>query len=564
MISYTDGHTNKQYVFGDFVLYAGGALVHQERQVHVPPKELAVLTLLLDAAGELVSKDTILNHVWADSDVNEESLTRCIYALRRILMESKHCRYIDTVYGKGYRFSRHVVTVSQSRSQVPHTSIAVLPFRTHPQLNAVNLHHTLIQTLAQYSPFGLTVLPATITQHCHDLSDIMALIEQLNPDYYLAGQTVPMGNSWQLRVELVRSSGHQLIHHESIELCVEQPLSALQNRIAALLPSRIPEVQWNPTQANTFGSLDSAMLYLHAQHELKRHTPSSLRLALSLLRQCVCLSPDQASLYCSLAECYLTLSQLGLFDQQQALTNARQAVNKAIELAPSHPHALGLLALISCIHSEYTVAMALFKQARFLAPDSATLDYYYAWSLFLSGDLLQAKQYLHDCLTRDPAHIAASALNVWLTYYTSSLDEAITLGWRQLSQYGQEHPVLQSVQALLLALQKKQAQAEELIQVIHASGENAGLIAVNLCYAHYSLQGDAALPLLQTFLNHIDSRHVRASLLPLIKIVHGKHAALDFWRQLERDDYHWMKAWRHDPRLKSIAKEIERQHSEAA
>lgn len=125
-------------------------------------------------------------------------------------------------------------------------------------------------------------------------------------------------------------------------------------------------------------------------------------------------------------------------------------------------------------------------------------------------------------------------------------------------------PCITECPSITASITKKQAQAEELIQVIHASGENAGLIAVNLCYAHYSLQGDAALPLLQTFLNHIDSRHVRASLLPLIKIVHGKHAALDFWRQLERDDYHWMKAWRHDPRLKSLAKEIERQHSEAA
>lgn len=564
MISYIDDHTNKQYVFGNFVLYASGSLLHQEQQIHVPPKELAVLTLLLNAQGELVSKDTILDHVWPDNDVNEESLTRCIYALRRVLMENKHCRYIDTIYGKGYRFTRNVVTVSLPRSQVPHTSIAVLPFHTHQQLNAVNLHHGIIQTLAQFSPFGLTVLPAAITKHCHDLSSITALIEQLNPGYYLAGQTMPMGNSWQLRVELVRSTGHQLIHHESFVLSGEQPLSALQNRIAAVLPSRISEVQWNPKQTNSFNSLDSAMLYLHAQHELKRHTPSSLRLALSLLHQCVSISPEQAPLYCSLAECYLTMSQLGLFDQQHSLTNARQAVNKAIELAPSHPHALGLLALISGIYSEHTIAMALFEQARFLAPNSATLDYYYAWSLFLSGDLMQAKQFLHECLTRDPTHIAASALNVWLTYYTSSLDEAITLGWHQLLQHGQEHPVLQSIQALLLALQKKQAQAEELIQMIHASGENSGLIAVNLCYAHYSLHGDAALPLLQTFLNNVDNRHIRASLLPLINIVHGKNAALDFWRKLEHDDYHWIKVWRHDPRLKELAKEIECQYPEVS
>ncbi|PJG58402.1 winged helix-turn-helix domain-containing protein [Aeromonas cavernicola] len=264
-----------------------------------------------------VSKDTILNRAWADSDVNEESLTRCIYVLRRMLMESKHCRYIDTVYGKGCRFSRHVAIVSKPRAQVPHTSIAIFPFFSLPQLNAVILHHPLIQTFSQYSPFGLSVLPAVITQHCHDLSDIMSLIEQFNPGYFLAGKTVVMGNSLQLLFVLVRSAGHQLIHHEIIELCVCQPLSSLLNRIAALIPSRIPEVQLDSTQANTFDSLDSAVLYLHAQHELKRYSPSSLQLALSLLRQCVCISPEQDPVDCSLAESDLSMSQLGLFDQKQ-------------------------------------------------------------------------------------------------------------------------------------------------------------------------------------------------------------------------------------------------------
>lgn len=562
--SYTDARMNKQYVFGDFVLHTGGTLAHRERQLHVPPKELAVLTMLLEAAGELVSKDTLLDHIWADNDVNEESLTRCIYALRRILLENKSCRYIDTVYGKGYRFSHPVVVVSPQVAETSRSSIAVLPFRTHPQLNAVNLHHSLIQALSQYSPFGLIVLPATITQYCHDLSDIMTLIEQLSPDYYLAGQTVPCGNGWKVRVELVRTNGHSLIHSESIKLCPEQPISALQNRLTTLLPQCIPELRWNPGQTNDLGSLNTAILYLNARHEMKRHTPSSLRQALTMLRQCIDLNPNHAQLYASLAECYLTMSQLGLFDQQHALSNARQAANRAVELAPGHPQALGLLALLYCMHSEYAVAKALFKQARLLAPDSTDLYYYHAWAMFLSGELLQAQNSLSECLKRDPAHIPASTLYIWLMYYTSRLDEGIALGKRQLAQYGQDNPILQSTLALLLALQQQHDQAEALIQTVRTSGADAGLIAVNLRYADYCLQGKSALPGLKAFLSDIDCRHVRASLLPLVLVAHGQSAALEFWQQLQDDDYLWIKAFRHDPRLILLAKEIDRHHSEAA
>ncbi|HID7510377.1 TPA: HilA/EilA family virulence transcriptional regulator [Enterobacter hormaechei] len=564
MISFTDAGMNKQYVFGNFVLCTDGTLVHRERQIHVPPKELAVLTILLETAGELVSKDTLLNHVWADSDVNEESLTRCIYALRRILLESKDCRYIDTVYGKGYRFSHPVVVVSPQVAETPRCSIAVLPFRTHPQLNAVNLHHSLIQALSQYSPFGLTVLPATTTQHCHSLSDIITLIDQLKPDYYLAGQTVPYDNGWKVRVELVRTNHHHLIHSESIELCPDQPISALQNRLTTLLLQCLPELRWNPGKSNDLGSLDTAFLYLNARHEMKRHTPSSLRQALTLLRQGIDLSPDHAQLYVSLAECHLTMSQLGLFDQQQALANARQAANKAVELAPGNPQALGLLALLRCMHSEHAVAKALFKHARLLAPNSTDLCYYHAWSMFLSGELLQAQSSLNECLKRDPAHIPASTLYMWLMYYTSHLDDAIALGKRQLSQYGQDNPILQSTLALLLALQEQHDQAEELIQVVRTSGADTGLIAVNLLYADYCVEGKSALPKLQAFLSNIDCRHVRASLLPLILVAHGQNAALEFWRQLQDDDYLWIKVFRHDPRLSQLAKEIDCPHPEVA
>lgn len=564
MSSYNDASINQQYVFGDFVLHSGGTLSHREQQTHVPPKELAVLIMLLNSAGELVSKDSLLNQIWAENDVNEESLTRCIYALRRLLLESKNCRYIDTVYGKGYRFSRPVAVVSQQPPDLKQCSIAIMPFQTHPQLNAVALHHELVQGLSQYSPFGLAVFPTTITQHCHDLVDILALIDLLKPDYYLAGQTVPNGDNWKVRIELIRASDHRLVYHENIEICSGYPMAELQNRLASVLPRHIPELNWNARKNNEIGSLNTAIIYLNAQHELKRYTPSSLQQALFLLRQCVAACPEHSQLYCSLAECYLTMSQLGLFDQQQAITLARQAANKAVELAPDNPQALGLLALLSCMHSEHSVAKALFKQAKLLAPDSIDLYYYQAWALLIDGNLLQAQQSLNECIKRDPTYIAASVLSIWLTYFDQRMDDAVDLANKQLCQYGQDHPVLQSVQALLLALQGKHTQAEKLIQAVRASGEAAGLLAVNLCYADYCRLGDSALPMLKSFLSNIDCRQVRASLLPLIEVVQGRDVALQYGQQLLDEDYVWIKVWRHDHRICKLMNEINSNRTEAA
>ncbi|MEA7515350.1 winged helix-turn-helix domain-containing protein, partial [Salmonella enterica subsp. enterica serovar Virginia] len=42
------------------------------KKVNIPPKEYAVLVILLEAAGEIVSKNTLLDQVWGDAEVNEE------------------------------------------------------------------------------------------------------------------------------------------------------------------------------------------------------------------------------------------------------------------------------------------------------------------------------------------------------------------------------------------------------------------------------------------------------------------------------------------------------------
>lgn len=472
--------------------------------------------------------------------------------MRRLLMENKNCRYIDTVYGKGYRFCRPVVAVSRPTHQAAQCSIAVLPFHTHPQLDAISLHHSLVQCLSRYTPFGLIVLPATITQNCHDLSDIVALVEQLRPDYYLAGQTLPDGDGWKLRVELVRADAHQLVHQESIALSPEQPVAMLENRLASLLSQRIPGLNWNPGQLSELASLDTAIVYLNGRHELQQHTPSSLRNALILLRQCVSTNPGLALPYCSLAECYLTQSLLGLFDQQEALTQALQAISKAIDLEASHPQALGLLALLSSMRAQQVVADALLKQAWLLAPDSIDLYYYHAWHLFLCGDLAQAQRMLDACLQRDPSRIPAGILKLWVTYFEGKLNEAVALGKRQLSQYGQQHPVLQSVLALFLAMQGEHAQAETLIESVRNAGEDVGILAANHCYAEYCRQGEAALPAIQAFLARPDNRQLRPDLLPLYLALHGKEVTLQYWHQLEIENDPGLAAWSHDPRLAQL------------
>jgi Tol biopolymer transport system component/DNA-binding winged helix-turn-helix (wHTH) protein len=96
----------------EFLLIRGG------EAVPVEPKVFRVLLYLLRNPGRLVKKDEILNAVWEDVSVSENSLTRSIATLRRLLGDdAREPRYIATVQTVGYRFLCPVEILGAERDQ---------------------------------------------------------------------------------------------------------------------------------------------------------------------------------------------------------------------------------------------------------------------------------------------------------------------------------------------------------------------------------------------------------------------------------------------------------------
>ena len=97
------------------------SLVKGSEAIAVEPKAFRVLLVLLRNPGKLVTKDELLDGVWGDTAVTENSLTRAIALLRRLLADdAREPRFIETVTGVGYRFVCPVQIISDelSRPQV--------------------------------------------------------------------------------------------------------------------------------------------------------------------------------------------------------------------------------------------------------------------------------------------------------------------------------------------------------------------------------------------------------------------------------------------------------------
>ena len=81
----------------------------------LPPKAFAVLRLLMAQAGQLVTKEALLQAVWQETVVSEAVLTNCIGVVRKALRDTPQApRFIQTVHRRGYRFIGHLPTVAPS------------------------------------------------------------------------------------------------------------------------------------------------------------------------------------------------------------------------------------------------------------------------------------------------------------------------------------------------------------------------------------------------------------------------------------------------------------------
>lgn len=91
--------------FEGFTLDLGrGALLGPDgAEVPLRPKSFALLRLLVENAGRLLDRDAILEAIWPDVVVTEQSITQCIHDIRTALGDEAQ-RVVKTVLKRGYLF----------------------------------------------------------------------------------------------------------------------------------------------------------------------------------------------------------------------------------------------------------------------------------------------------------------------------------------------------------------------------------------------------------------------------------------------------------------------------
>ena len=101
------GANDRAWKFGDVVFDdAQGSVMVAGQPVEIDRNCRAILTELLEHAGEEVSKERLLQAGWPTRIVHENSLAKAIGRLRHVL--GADGRALETVYGHGYTLNATV------------------------------------------------------------------------------------------------------------------------------------------------------------------------------------------------------------------------------------------------------------------------------------------------------------------------------------------------------------------------------------------------------------------------------------------------------------------------
>lgn len=142
-----------------------GLLSRNGKAVELRPKSFALLHYLARNAGRVLSKDELLDAVWSDVTVTEDSLTQCIRDIRLVLGDGGQT-LIRTLPRRGYIFDPlQEAAATQVSADEGKPKIAVLPFRhlgsdANQSYIADGITEDIITALARFSSLTISGLHA--------------------------------------------------------------------------------------------------------------------------------------------------------------------------------------------------------------------------------------------------------------------------------------------------------------------------------------------------------------------------------------------------------------------
>ena len=425
------------FKFGVFQLdLKAGELRKAGARVKLQDQPFRVLALLVERAGQLVTREDLRQRVWPGNVYVDfdQGLNNAIKKVREALGDSADSpTLIETVARHGYRFIAPVTAPSAYPAEAGSTSeshilkkgilvglaaalvaalslwawlesgtrraplsatvtLAVLPFDNlsgdpDQEFFSDGMTEEMIAQLGKLNPERLTVIArGGVEKYKHSSLAVSEIGRELHADYVVQGSVRRVPDRVRITVHLIKIPEQTDRWAESYDRDVKDIL-ALQDSVARTIADQI-NIKLAPARPS--GQVarnvdpEAYEAYLKGRYYWNKRTAAGMQRAEAYFQQAIDKDPGYGAAYSGLADCNSGLTWHGFTPPAETLPRAKAAALKAIEIDPQSAEAHASLGLVLNHEWDWTGAEAEYKRALQLDPRYANAHHWY-------GDYLSAR-----------------------------------------------------------------------------------------------------------------------------------------------------------------------------
>jgi adenylate cyclase len=372
------------------------------------PKAMQLLICLAERAGEVVSVDELLERVWKDVIVSQDSVYAAVAALRRTLGDDpKNPTYIANVVRRGYRLIAPVSawaepgaaarpSVAQTPPEKP--SVAVLPFLNlsgDPAQDYFSdgITEDIITELSRWRRLAVRSRSASF-RYRGGAVDVTQVARELGVHYVVTGTVRRVGERIRISVQLVEADSGSHLWGEKFDRRAEELFSVQDQAVQTIVGTLSGRIQASDAE------------------RVRRKPPASL----------------------AAYECVLKCNALP-WDEPAGAAEATRLAEKAVELDPSYGYAYALLAMLA--YSQWAEgprsSAAALEKARTLAMRALELDASESTCHAVLGDIYAQYRLFDRALQYSRRAVELNPTNQWnaadlgsILVYAGEPEEALT------------------------------------------------------------------------------------------------------------------------------------------
>ena len=319
-------------------------------------------------------------------------------------------------------------------------SLAVLPLENlsgDPTQDyfADGMTEDLINRLARMG--GMRVISRTSVMRYKGVHKPLSQIaKELGIDAVVEGSAARSGDRVRISAQLIMAANEQHLWGDSYTRDLRDVLE-LQDEVAEAIARQIRgTLMGRVTPPTDNHEINPGVYedYLRGRSEWNKRTLDGTNAALQHFRNALEKDPNYAPAESGVADCYVTLwLSLGALSREEALPQAREALQRALALDEASPEAHSTLGTLRMYADwDWPGAEAEFKRAISLNPSYATAHHWYGLLLTFRGRTGEARQELARARDLDPLSPIIRLNSAWVEYAAGDNDALITASQNEL------------------------------------------------------------------------------------------------------------------------------------